>query len=65
MSELGWTVKEKYKTWSVRKYQKGGWYMSREGMDLIIIHGGGHMIPQWKREETHYAIFKWIKGESL
>jgi len=45
MAELGWKITEKYRSWSVKKYHKGGWTLSREGMDLIIIHGGGHMIP--------------------
>ena len=65
MHELGWPVKEEYRSWSVRKYQQGGWFEAREGMDLIVIHGGGHMIPQWKREETTYAIKKWLNGEAL
>jgi hypothetical protein len=34
-------------------------------MDLMIIHGAGHMVPQWKRAETFHGISKWLAGEEL
>jgi len=48
MDDLNWEITSSYERWSVRKYKPGGWKMSRDGLDLIVIHGGGHMVPQWK-----------------
>jgi len=45
MYELGWPITESYRPWTLKKYHLGGWFEAREGMDLIVIHGGGHMIP--------------------
>ena len=65
MQDLGWPITEAYTQWRIGENQLGGWTEKREALDLIVIHGAGHMVPQWKRPESYRAINQWLKNESL
>jgi carboxypeptidase C (cathepsin A) len=66
MEDLGWPITKARKAWMAEEYLLGGYTQSREGnLDLITIHGCGHMTPQWKRQPSYVAISKWIADEDL
>lgn len=68
MDDLGWEVTESYRPWLVNgeKYRQGGFFQSRaHNLDFLTIHGTGHMAPQWKREESRFAVLSWIQGKEL
>ena len=56
---------EEWRPWMVDDWHLGGYIERREGIDLITIHGAGHMVPQWKRFETRLGLMKWIHNEEL
>ena len=65
MEDLGWKVTKKYSPWMAEKLIIGGYTESREDLDLITIHGCGHMAPQWKRQPSFVAISSWLQNKDL
>ena len=58
---MGWEVQKAYRPYFVNN-MVGGYIEERKGLTFATIHGAGHMAPQWKREETYYLIFNWLKN---
>jgi len=59
ISDLGWDIKEHQKQWVVDDKVEG-FYHQFDGLDFLIFHGAGHLVPIWKKKESHIAVFSWI-----
>lgn len=63
IQSLGWDVTTEWYAYSVQDQVAG--YIESYNNDLLTfatVHGAGHMAPQYKREQTYYLIFEWLKG---
>ena len=68
IASLNWPVKEAwrpYYIYNIYGQQVAGYVEVRDGLTFVTVHGAGHMAPQFKRQPTYNAIFKFIKGEPL
>ena len=46
IEEMGWPLKKEFRTWLMHD-QVAGFIEEFEGLTLAIVHGVGHMAPQW------------------
>ena len=64
VTELNWTIKEEWRPYKYDNFVAG--YLQRyDGLDLLTIHGAGHMAPQSKRPQSYYAIFNWMFNRTI
>lgn len=61
---LNWTRKEDTRQWKT-DLQVSGFVEQYDGMDLITVHGTGHMAPGWKPKQVTQMISAWIHGEKI
>eukprot|EP00117_Sycon_ciliatum_P046998 scpid105866/ scgid33611/ Serine carboxypeptidase 1; Carboxypeptidase C; Serine carboxypeptidase I; Serine carboxypeptidase 1 chain A; Serine carboxypeptidase I chain A; Serine carboxypeptidase 1 chain B; Serine carboxypeptidase I chain B len=61
INSLDWDVTRE---WTPYHYdgQVAGYTQEHEMLTFASVHGVGHMAPQWKKPETHEAIFTWLNG---
>ncbi|CAI2365713.1 unnamed protein product [Moneuplotes crassus] len=66
MADLGWPVIKERKTWSFKPLLLGGYTEScADSLDLIIIHGVGHMVTEWVRHQAFVMDSNWISRNHL
>lgn len=64
IEELEWNETSKYRPFF--KDQKTiGYHQGYDGMDFIVIHGAGHVVPMWEREIGLLVAYSWIFEEEL
>ena len=61
---LGWERKEVTRQWLIHG-QVAGYVEQFDGMDLVTVHGTGHMAPEWKPEQVTTMITAWIHDEEF
>ncbi|CAG9322917.1 unnamed protein product [Blepharisma stoltei] len=61
---LNLNVKQPYTSWYVDD-QVAGFYTEYEGLTWVLVKGGGHMVPQWKRPQAWHIINSFLSGVSL
>ena len=59
IDKLGWKSTKTQKNWYLDN-KIAGFYHQFEGLDFLIFHGAGHLVPIWLKKESHIAIFSWI-----
>ena len=64
LKKLNWAKTSDWRPWNTDN-QVTGYTESYEGLDLVTIHGVGHMAPQWARKPTTTMINNWIKGNDI
>ncbi|CAI2366254.1 unnamed protein product [Moneuplotes crassus] len=66
MADLGWPVIKERKTWSFKPLLLGGYTEScADNLDLIIIHGVGHMVTEWVKHQAFLMDSNWISRNHL
>uniref|UniRef100_A0A7S3J3J6 Carboxypeptidase n=1 Tax=Euplotes harpa TaxID=151035 RepID=A0A7S3J3J6_9SPIT len=59
IDKLNWPIKQEHRPF----YMDGkvaGYYEIREGLDFIVFHGAGHLVPLWLRKESQFVLYAWI-----
>lgn len=64
IKSLNWARKEETRQWLINN-QVAGYVEQFEGLDLVTVHGTGHMAPEWKPLEVTTMITAWIHGEEF
>jgi hypothetical protein len=64
IESLGWKTTQDWQPWTTDG-QVSGFVIQYDNFWFTTVHGVGHMVPQWKRKDTHNMIIKWIHGESF
>ena len=64
MNELAWPITKKWAPFMLGG-SLAGYTEVRDGMTFATIHGAGHMAPQFKRAESYYVVFNFIKGKPI
>ncbi len=64
ITSLGWDVKEQWRSWATDG-QVSGYITRYDGLDFVLVHGVGHMAPQWKRKDVTKMISAWIHDEPI
>ncbi|CAI2369016.1 unnamed protein product [Moneuplotes crassus] len=62
IDELGWDLQVDHEPF-VRNGKVAGYYTKRDGLELVVFHGVGHLVPMWMREESQEVLYKWINGQ--
>jgi len=64
-SYLNFTIKEDWRPWTLDNYQMVGGYVTRYegGLDFLTIRGSGHMVPEYKPEETTLFLKYWLQNK--
>jgi serine carboxypeptidase-like clade 1 len=57
-------IKSEYRKWVVND-QTAGYVQEYDGLTYITVKGVGHMVPQWKRQESFVMFSAFLKGEKL
>ncbi|CAI2368496.1 unnamed protein product [Moneuplotes crassus] len=66
MEHLGWPITKERQPWFLEPHLLGGFTQSREGgLDLITVHGVGHMVAQWGKSQMFMIASSWIFGKDL
>lgn len=65
INSLNLKTKSAYREWSINKGETAGFFKEYEGLDLCIVHGTGHMAPQWKKPEVTHMVNQWIRGDKV
>ena len=65
IAELGLKTTNPWRSFAIETVTSGYIQEYENNFTFVTIHGAGHMAPQWKRQQTYYAIFNWLKGEKL
>lgn len=59
-------INEHYRSWKLDNTEEvAGYVQVYQGLTLVTIKGTGHMAPQWKPEEAHHMLTKFLKNEKL
>ena len=64
IQNLDWDITQKWSSWSTNG-QVSGYIEKYDGLDLVTVHGVGHMCPQWKREDVTKMITAWLHDEQI
>jgi len=62
IEKLGWPVKVRHQPFEMNG-KIAGYYTEREGLEFVIFHGVGHLVPMWMREESLYVLNKFLARE--
>lgn len=62
IENLGWDVKIDHDPFIIDG-KVAGFYTLRDGLEYVIFHGAGHLVPLWMRKETQYVFNQWLNGE--
>ena len=63
IEKLGWDIKIDHEPFVIDG-KVAGYYTERDGLDYVICHGVGHLVPQWMRKESQYVLYQWLDGRS-
>ena len=61
INKLGWTVKQSHRPFYMDD-KVAGYMEIRDGLDYLIFHGAGHLVPLWLRKESQFALYTWINN---
>lgn len=65
IADLNLKQTAEWRSWAVGN-NVGGYIQEYENnFTFVTIHGAGHMAPQWKRQQTYYALFQWLENKPL
>ena len=64
INSLNRTVTQEWRPYFVDKALAGS-IKEWEGITLGIVHGAGHMAPQFKPPQTYHLIFNWLKQKPI
>ncbi|CAD5212446.1 unnamed protein product [Bursaphelenchus okinawaensis] len=64
-AELGLPVIEERKRWRTNGQISGSKTTYSPGLTFLTIWGAGHMAPQWRPQETAYAVRQWLKNATI
>jgi len=59
IATTGWEITETYRPFYLED-EVAGWVEGRGNFTLGVVHGAGHMAPQYKPPQTYHLIFNWI-----
>lgn len=62
IEELGWDLEINHEPF-IRDGKVAGYYTKRDGLELVVFHGVGHLVPMWMRETSQEVLYKFINGE--
>lgn len=67
IKSLELSITENWRQWRTSRSPKqvAGYVERYEGLDLVTIRNGGHMVPTWAPEEGFYMFQQFLKNESL
>jgi carboxypeptidase C (cathepsin A) len=60
----GWNITNEWRPWTSNG-QISGYLQDYDNFTFALIHGVGHMAPQWKREDVTSLIMKYIHKEEI
>lgn len=61
IDKLNWTLKQEHRPWFMNN-KVAGFMEIRDGLDYLVFHGVGHLVPMWMREESQFALYTWINN---
>jgi carboxypeptidase C (cathepsin A) len=64
VEKLGWRRTQPQKQWIIDD-KVVGFFHRFDGLDFLIFHGAGHLVPIWMKKESQIAIYKWINQEEF
>ena len=62
IEKLGWDIKINHRPFEMND-KVAGYYTERDGLDFVIFHGVGHLVPMWMREESQSVLYLWLEGK--
>lgn len=65
INNLALPVLKPWKSWRVNNSNVAGYRTVYQGLTFATIKGVGHMVPQWKPEETFYMLTQFLNGADL
>ena len=64
IENLKWPRTRKQKSW-VLDGKVAGFYHQFEGLDFLIFHGAGHLVPIWMKKQSQIAVYKWMNKDKF
>lgn len=66
ISNLGLEVIKPWRSWKCNDGDMvSGYVIEYKGLTFVTVKGTGHMVPQWKPEETYYMLSRFLEGSEL
>lgn len=65
IAELNLKITKPWRAYTVGGQVAGYITEYENNFTFATIHGAGHMVPQWKRQQAYHAIFNWINNKDL
>ena len=61
IDQLNWTLKQEHRPFYIDN-KVAGYLEIRDGLDFLVFHGVGHLVPLWMRKESQFALYTWIEN---